>query len=94
MMTFGYSFNIWVPLLAFPTAGSYGAPRWQRGWPVSFVFWFLLFAGFLAAIVLGKRGYVSKPRCPFPILLTKSTGKGFNRIPCRVVPRMRAARRL
>ncbi|KAJ4396764.1 hypothetical protein N0V93_000986 [Gnomoniopsis smithogilvyi] len=56
MMTFGYSFNIWVPLLAFPTAGSYGAPRWQRGWPVSFVFWFLLFAGFLAAIVLGKRG--------------------------------------
>lgn len=60
MMTFGYSFNIWVPLLAFPTAGTYGAPRWQHGWPISFVFWFLLFVGFIAATVMGKRGYVPK----------------------------------
>lgn len=56
MMTFGYSFQIWVPLLAFPTAGSYGAPRWQRGWPVAFVFDFLLWVGFITAIVIHKRG--------------------------------------
>ncbi|KAK9788965.1 hypothetical protein SCARD494_09481 [Seiridium cardinale] len=55
MMTFGYSFNIWVPLLLFPTAGPVGAPRWQIGWPVTLVFYFLLYAGFIAAVVLYKR---------------------------------------
>lgn len=56
MMTFGYSFQIWVPLLIFPTAGPYGAPRWQHGWPVTFVFYFLLWAGFITALVLHRRG--------------------------------------
>lgn len=55
MMTFGYSFNIWVPLLLFPTAGPYGAPRWPKGWPVTFAFYFLLWAGFIAAIVIHRR---------------------------------------
>lgn len=59
MMTFGYSFNIWVPLLAFPTAGYYGAPRWRNGWPVAFAFWTLLFGAFITAVVLQKRVYVS-----------------------------------
>jgi hypothetical protein len=58
MMTFGYSFNIWVPLLAFPTAGLYGAPRWKKGWPVSFTFFFLLWAGFVTAILLYRWEYV------------------------------------
>lgn len=56
MMTFGYSFNIWVPLLLFPTAGPDGAPRWRKGWPVTFVFYFLLWASFIAAVVLYRRG--------------------------------------
>lgn len=56
MMTFGYSFQIWVPLLIFPTAGPYGAPRWQHGWPVTFVFYFLLWAGFITALLLHRRG--------------------------------------
>jgi hypothetical protein len=55
MMTFGYSFNIWVPLLLFPTAGYDGAPRWRKGWPVTFAFWFLIWAGFIAAILLHRR---------------------------------------
>ncbi|KAF2170567.1 hypothetical protein M409DRAFT_64257 [Zasmidium cellare ATCC 36951] len=55
MMTFGYSFNIWVPLLAFPTAGYDGAPRWRRGYPMTFVFYFFLWAGFITAIVLYRR---------------------------------------
>ncbi|XHG07886.1 hypothetical protein AWENTII_011016 [Aspergillus wentii] len=55
MMTFGYSFNIWVPLLLFPTAGPDGAPRWRKGWPVTFVFYFLLWAGFVASIVIHRR---------------------------------------
>ncbi|KAJ5906096.1 uncharacterized protein N7473_003012 [Penicillium subrubescens] len=55
MMTFGYSFNIWVPLLLFPTAGPYGAPRWKKGWPVSLVFFFLLWAGFMTAVILHRR---------------------------------------
>ncbi|KAJ6044808.1 uncharacterized protein N7446_003002 [Penicillium canescens] len=55
MMSVGYSFNIWVPLLAFPTAGPNGAPRWRHGWPVSFVFYFLLWAGFVVAIVIYRR---------------------------------------
>lgn len=61
MMTFGYSFNIWVPLLAFPTAGPYGAPRWPHGWPVSFVFYFLLWAGFITAIFIHRRRFVVDP---------------------------------
>ncbi|KAM0543430.1 hypothetical protein ACHAPJ_012293 [Fusarium lateritium] len=56
MMTFGYSFYIWVPLLLFPTAGPDGAPRWRKGWPVTLVFYFLLWAGFITAVILGKRG--------------------------------------
>ncbi|KAG6362272.1 hypothetical protein INS49_010502 [Diaporthe citri] len=56
MMTFGYSFQIWVPLLIFPTAGPYGAPRWQHGWPVTFVFYFLLWAGFITALLLHRQG--------------------------------------
>ncbi|KUI67531.1 Pantothenate transporter liz1 [Cytospora mali] len=56
MMTFGYSFQIWVPLLIFPTAGPYGAPRWPHGWPVTFVFYFLLWAGFITAVVFHRRG--------------------------------------
>lgn len=55
MMTFGYSFQIWVPLLLFPTAGPDGAPRWRKGWPVTFVFYFFLWAGFITAIVLHRR---------------------------------------
>ncbi|KAJ5206984.1 hypothetical protein N7472_003432 [Penicillium cf. griseofulvum] len=55
MMSFGYSFNIWVPLLAYPTAGPDGAPRWRKGWPISFVFFFLLWAGFVASIFLWRR---------------------------------------
>lgn len=54
-MTFGYSFNIWVPLLLFPTAGPDGAPRWRKGWPVTFVFYFFLWAGFITALVLHRR---------------------------------------
>ncbi|SPO07422.1 related to transporter protein [Cephalotrichum gorgonifer] len=37
MMSIGYSFNVWVPLLLFPTAGPDGAPRWRKGWPVALV---------------------------------------------------------
>lgn len=59
MMTFGYSFNIWVPLLLFPTAGPNGAPQWRTGWPVAMVFYILLWAGFIAAVVLHKRKYES-----------------------------------
>ncbi|OJJ59147.1 hypothetical protein ASPSYDRAFT_1177614 [Aspergillus sydowii CBS 593.65] len=55
MMTFGYSFQIWVPLLLFPTAGPDGAPRWRKGWPVTFVFYFFLWAGFITAILLHRR---------------------------------------
>ncbi|KAF3030765.1 hypothetical protein E8E15_010977 [Penicillium rubens] len=55
MMTFGYSFNIWVPLLAFPTAGPDGAPRWRKGWPISFVFFFLLWAGFMVSVYTWRR---------------------------------------
>ncbi|KAJ5646662.1 MFS general substrate transporter [Penicillium lividum] len=55
MMTFGYSFQIWVPLLAFPTSGKYGAPRWKKGWPVAFVFYFFLWAGFIAALIIHRR---------------------------------------
>ncbi|OIW27124.1 MFS general substrate transporter [Coniochaeta ligniaria NRRL 30616] len=55
MMTIGYSFNVWVPLLLFPTAGPDGAPRWRKGWPVTLVFFFLLWAGFITATVLHKR---------------------------------------
>lgn len=55
MMTFGYSFQIWVPLLVFPTAGPYGAPQWRKGWPVSFVFYFLLWAGFIVSLLLHRR---------------------------------------
>ncbi|KAL4875630.1 major facilitator superfamily domain-containing protein [Aspergillus karnatakaensis] len=55
MMTFGYSFQIWVPLLLFPTAGPDGAPRWRKGWPTTFVFYFFLWAGFITAIVLYRR---------------------------------------
>lgn len=55
-MTFGYSFQIWVPLLIFPTAGPHGAPRWQLGWPVTLVFFFLLWVGFITALLLHRRG--------------------------------------
>ncbi|EED19237.1 pantothenate transporter, putative [Talaromyces stipitatus ATCC 10500] len=55
MMTVGYSFNIWVPLLLFPTAGPYGAPRWKKGWPVTFAFLSLLLIGFLTSLVLHRR---------------------------------------
>ncbi|KAI1866164.1 uncharacterized protein JN550_007853 [Neoarthrinium moseri] len=55
MMTFGYSFNIWVPLLLFPTAGPIGAPRWPVGWPVTLVFYVLLWAGFILAVILYHR---------------------------------------
>lgn len=60
MMTFGYSFNIWVPLLLFPTAGANGAPRWRVGWPVTLVFYVLLWAGFITAVVLYKKRYVDE----------------------------------
>ncbi|ORY69498.1 major facilitator superfamily domain-containing protein [Pseudomassariella vexata] len=59
MMTFGYSFNIWVPLLLFPTAGPNGAPRWSHGWPVAMVFYILLWTGFMTAILLHRREYVA-----------------------------------
>ncbi|KAF4973296.1 hypothetical protein FSARC_371 [Fusarium sarcochroum] len=62
MMTFGYSFYIWVPLLLFPTAGPDGAPRWRKGWPVTLVFYFLLWAGFITAVILGKRGHKKDER--------------------------------
>lgn len=54
-MTVGYSFNIWVPLLLFPTVGPNGAPRWRKGWPVTFVFFFLLLMGFLTSIFIDRR---------------------------------------
>ncbi|KAE8391409.1 putative pantothenate transporter [Aspergillus alliaceus] len=52
MMTFGYSFQIWVPLLLFPTAGPDDAPRWRKGWPAAFAFFVLLWLGFIAAIAI------------------------------------------
>ncbi|KAK3374730.1 MFS general substrate transporter [Podospora didyma] len=55
MMTVGYSFNVWVPLLLFPTAGSDGAPRWRKGWPVTYVFYFLLWSGFIASLSIHRR---------------------------------------
>ncbi|KAJ6095703.1 hypothetical protein N7486_006449 [Penicillium sp. IBT 16267x] len=55
MMTFGYSFQIWVPLLVFPTSGHYGAPQWIKGWPVAFVFYFLLWVGFITSLVIHRR---------------------------------------
>ncbi|CAJ2509543.1 Uu.00g145690.m01.CDS01 [Anthostomella pinea] len=55
MMTFGYSFQIWVPLLLYPTVGPVGAPRWPIGWPVGWVFYLLLYCGFITAILLHKR---------------------------------------
>ncbi|CAK7214554.1 hypothetical protein SCUCBS95973_002186 [Sporothrix curviconia] len=55
MMTIGYSFNIWVPLLVFPTAGPNGAPQWRHGWPFILVFFVLLWLGFCTGIVLHKR---------------------------------------
>ncbi|GME65909.1 Vitamin h transporter [Neofusicoccum parvum] len=55
MMSFGYSFNIWVPLLLFPTAGDWGAPRWKAGWPSSIAFFTLLWLGFVTAVYLHKR---------------------------------------
>ncbi|KAL4933278.1 major facilitator superfamily domain-containing protein [Aspergillus undulatus] len=55
MMTFGYQFQIWVPLLIFPTAGPDDAPRWRKGWPLTFVFFFLLWVGFIASLVLHRR---------------------------------------
>ncbi|KAL4955205.1 major facilitator superfamily domain-containing protein [Aspergillus filifer] len=55
MMTFGYQFQIWVPLLIFPTAGPDGAPRWRKGWPFTFVFFFFLWVGFVTSLVLHRR---------------------------------------
>ncbi|KAK7519051.1 major facilitator superfamily domain-containing protein [Phyllosticta citriasiana] len=55
MMCFGYSFNIWVPLLLFPTAGDWGAPRWKAGWPASIAFYALLWAGFMSALYIHRR---------------------------------------
>ncbi|OTA83027.1 hypothetical protein M434DRAFT_36890 [Hypoxylon sp. CO27-5] len=55
MMTFGYSFQIWAPLLLFPTAGPNGAPRWRIGWPVALTFHILLWVGFITAILLHRR---------------------------------------
>jgi ACS family pantothenate transporter-like MFS transporter len=55
MVTISYSFYVWVPLLLYPTAGYNGAPRWRKGWPLSFVFSFLVWAGFMTAIILNKR---------------------------------------
>ncbi|KAF2140988.1 uncharacterized protein K452DRAFT_299053 [Aplosporella prunicola CBS 121167] len=55
MMAFGYSFNIWVPLLLFPTAGSWGAPRWKAGWPATIAFYTLLWIGFIVVIYLHRR---------------------------------------
>ncbi|ERS96086.1 hypothetical protein HMPREF1624_07622 [Sporothrix schenckii ATCC 58251] len=60
MMTVGYSFNIWVPLLVFPTAGPYGAPRWRKGWPFILVFFVLLWVGFVTSIVLHRRDQTRK----------------------------------
>lgn len=73
MMTFGYSFNIWVPLLAFPTAGEYGAPRWPHGWPVSFVFYFLLWTGFVSSIAMHRRRLVVIPCSSSLVLKTGLT---------------------
>ncbi|KAM6524231.1 hypothetical protein FSOLCH5_004833 [Fusarium solani] len=64
MMTFGYSFYIWVPLLLFPTAGPNGAPRWRKGWPVTLVFFFLLWSGFVTAIVLYKKSSKKRDETP------------------------------
>ncbi|KAI1335466.1 MFS general substrate transporter [Xylariaceae sp. FL0016] len=55
MMTFGYSFDIWLPLLLYPTAGPNGAPRWRHGWPASLVFYVALWASFIIAILLHRR---------------------------------------
>ncbi|KAF2085148.1 MFS general substrate transporter [Saccharata proteae CBS 121410] len=55
MMSFGYSFNIWVPLLLYPTAGPRGAPRWVAGWPATIAFYALLWVGFIVALTLYRR---------------------------------------
>ncbi|KAI0165114.1 MFS general substrate transporter [Hypoxylon sp. FL1284] len=55
MMTFGYSFNIWAPLVLFPTVGPNGAPRWRIGWPFTLAFRILLWIGFITAILLHRR---------------------------------------
>ncbi|KAJ5899567.1 hypothetical protein N7495_004311 [Penicillium taxi] len=57
MMTFGYSFQIWVPLLLFPTTApnGNGATRWRKGWPVTLCFYFLLWVLFMAAVLLHRR---------------------------------------
>ncbi|OQE11517.1 hypothetical protein PENVUL_c002G00324 [Penicillium vulpinum] len=60
MMSLGYSFNVWVPLLAYPTAGPDGAPRWRKGWPISFVSFFLLWASFVASVFLWRREQMSE----------------------------------
>ncbi|KAL3469125.1 major facilitator superfamily domain-containing protein [Aspergillus californicus] len=62
MMTFGYQFQIWVPLLIFPTAGPNGAPRWPKGWPFTFVFFFFLWAGFITSLVLHRRDKKKKEK--------------------------------
>ncbi|OAA64319.1 Major facilitator superfamily domain, general substrate transporter [Niveomyces insectorum RCEF 264] len=64
MMTFGYSFNIWVPLLVFPTAGPNGAPRWKKGWPFILAFFILLWCGFITAIVLHRIQQKKKAQGP------------------------------
>ncbi|KAL4793672.1 major facilitator superfamily domain-containing protein [Aspergillus venezuelensis] len=55
MMTFGYQFQIWVPILIFPTTGPDGAPRWRKGWSFTFVFFFFLWVGFVTSLVLHRR---------------------------------------
>lgn len=35
-----------------PPAGPNCAPRWRKGWPVAFVMYFLLWAGFVSAIII------------------------------------------
>ena len=43
MMTFGYTFYIWVPLLLYPTVD---APQWKKSWPAEIVFSVVMFVLF------------------------------------------------
>ena len=60
MMMIGFSFNLWAPLLLYPTAGPLGAPRWKIGWPASLVFYAVLSGAFIAAVMLHRREWVAE----------------------------------
>ncbi|EXJ88504.1 hypothetical protein A1O1_05434 [Capronia coronata CBS 617.96] len=52
MMTFGYAFYIWVPLLLYATVD---APQWKKGWPACIAFSVVMFLLFVVATLLHRR---------------------------------------